>query len=103
MLPVDESLVHRLTDLFAAVADPTRMRIILTIFDSEQRSTAIAERLALTASATSHQLRWLRDRRIVAIRKEGRETYYRLADACIRQLVQLALDHVQEDSNTEKG
>jgi DNA-binding transcriptional ArsR family regulator len=101
MLYTDESLVHRLTELFAAVADVTRMRIILLIFDTEQRSSDIAAALDMTASAISHQLRWLRDRRIVAGRKAGRETYYRLADDCIRQLVQLALHHVQENHPSE--
>lgn len=93
-----ENTVAQLTDLFAAVADATRLRILLLVFDAEQRSGQIADALAMTPSAVSHQLRWLRERRIVAARKQGRETYYRLADDCIRDLLSVALQHVAEES-----
>lgn len=89
--------VGQLTDLFAAVADATRLRILLLVFDAERRSGEIADALSMTPSAVSHQLRWLRERRIVAARRQGRETYYRLADDCIRDLLCVALRHVSEE------
>ena len=98
----DTATITGMADLFSAVADHTRLRILLLVFDHERRSGEIADTLDMTPSAVSHQLRWLRERRIVAARKEGRETYYQLADDCIRTLVCIALQHVNED-NTPNG
>lgn len=96
----DDAVIGKLTDLFGAVADATRLQILLLVFDAERRSGEIAAALEMTASAVSHQLRWLRDRRIVAARKQGRETYYQLADDCIRELLCIALQHVQEEDGS---
>lgn len=93
----DEIVIGKLTGLFGAVADTTRLRILLLVFDTERRSGEVADSLDMTASAVSHQLRWLRERRIVVARKQGRETYYQLADDCIRTLLCIALQHVQEE------
>jgi ArsR family transcriptional regulator len=98
MANYDEKTIQHLTDLFSAVADPTRARIILLILDAERRSGEIAAALDMTPSAVSHQLRWLRERRIVVARREGRETYYQLADDCIRSMVQIALQHICEEN-----
>ncbi len=97
LLMVDDTTIQQLVDLFSAAADPTRARIILLIFDAERRSGEIAAALEMTPSAVSHQLRWLRERRIVSARHEGRKTYYQLDDDCIRTMVQLALQHVCEE------
>ncbi len=97
METIDNDTMQRMVDLFSAVADTTRVRIVLLVFDCEQRSSDIARRLEMSPSATSHQLRWLRERRILASRKQGRETYYRLADDCIRELIRTALGHVREE------
>ncbi|MCI0712935.1 MAG: metalloregulator ArsR/SmtB family transcription factor [Chloroflexi bacterium] len=93
-----ESLtIQRLGELFSAVADTTRLRIILLIRDHGTRSTDIAAKLDMTASAISHQLRWLRERRIVKAEKIGRETYYSLNDECIAELLEVALRHLAEE------
>jgi DNA-binding transcriptional ArsR family regulator len=95
-LELDADIITRLTRLFSAVADTTRIRIILLIMDRERRSTDIALALDMTTSAVSHQLRWLRERRIVSARRQGREIHYQLADQCVHELIAIALQHVQE-------
>lgn len=94
---MESSTIQRLGELFSAVADITRLRIILLIRDRGTRSTDIAAALDMTASAISHQLRWLRERRIVKAEKIGRETYYSLNDECIAELLDVALRHIGEE------
>ena len=90
------ALVTRLTELFGAMADPTRAKLLLLLLDGEKRSGDLAESLGMTASAVSHQLRWLRENNILASRKAGREVYYALADACITDIIHVALSHILE-------
>src|SRR5688572_26827617 len=92
----DVGTLEQLTSLFSAIADPSRARMLLLLRDSEQRSGELADRLEMSASAISHQLRWLRDRNLVSSRREGREVYYQLADDCIREILDVALRHIQE-------
>jgi ArsR family transcriptional regulator len=82
--------------LFGAMADSTRARLLLLLLDGEKRSGDMADALNMSASAVSHQLRWLRENDIVASRKEGREVFYALADACIMDIIQVALSHILE-------
>ena len=86
----------QLSDLFGALADPTRMQMLLMMMDGEQRSGDFATGLDVTPSAVSHQLRWLRERNIIHSRKEGREVFCALADDCIREIIEVALRHIQE-------
>lgn len=88
--------VQLFTKLFSAFADPSRATILLMLRDGEKRSGDMPEVLGISASAVSHQLRWLRENNIVTGRKEGREVYYQLADACICEIIDVALRHIQE-------
>jgi len=85
-------------DLFATLADPSRARIVhlLAIADRELCVCDIALVLGMSISATSHQLRWLRERAAVERRREGRIAYYRLVDGHLRDLVLGAASHVAE-------
>jgi ArsR family transcriptional regulator, lead/cadmium/zinc/bismuth-responsive transcriptional repressor len=90
-----ESTIEQLTVLFGALADPTRARMLLLMMGGEQRSGDLASALEMTPSAVSHQLRWLRERNLVSARKSGREIHYALADACVRDLIEIALGHIE--------
>lgn len=96
-----ENTLQQLTILFSALADPTRAKMLLLLREQEKRSGDLAEALSMTASAVSHQLRWLRDNNVVTARKAGREVYYHLADACIREIIDVALRHIQEGKNRD--
>lgn len=84
-----------LADLFSALSDPTRLRIISVLLDSELNVGDIAAQLTMSESAVSHQLRGLRQLRLVRSRKNGRQVYYALDDDHVAKLYRLGLDHVE--------
>ena len=85
----------RLADLFSALSDPTRLRIISVLLEAEMNVGEIAGQLGMTESAVSHQLRGLRQLRLVRSRKAGRQVYYALDDDHVTRLYRLGLDHVE--------
>ncbi len=89
-------LVARASGLLKALADPTRMRILLALSASELCVCDLAHLLGMTDSAVSHQLRVLRDARLVAFRRQGRQVFYRLADDHVREILEDALEHARE-------
>ncbi len=90
-----ENFSTRLAELFSALSDPTRLRIISILLEGEMNVGDIAARLAMTESAVSHQLRGLRQIRLVSSRKEGRQVFYELDDDHVAKLYRLGLDHVE--------
>ncbi len=97
-LPDDIAL--DLAEVFGVLADPTRLRIIATLMRGEVCVCEISERLGLRQSTVSHQLRLLRDLRLVTFRKEGRTVYYQLCDEHIAILLRQTLDHLLEEPTT---
>jgi ArsR family transcriptional regulator, lead/cadmium/zinc/bismuth-responsive transcriptional repressor len=94
MLLKDNTVTH-LADLFSALSDPTRLRIISALLEGELNVGDIAAQLEMTESAVSHQLRGLRQLRLVRSRKVGRQVYYTLDDDHVARLYRLGLDHVE--------
>jgi ArsR family transcriptional regulator len=94
MLLKEPTSTH-LADLFSALSDPTRLRIISVLLDAELNVGEIASQLAMTESAVSHQLRGLRYMHLVRSRKNGRQVYYALDDDHVAKLYRLGLDHVE--------
>ncbi|MEO8356435.1 MAG: metalloregulator ArsR/SmtB family transcription factor [Chloroflexota bacterium] len=89
-----EQTSTRLADLFSALSDPTRLRIISALLEGEMNVGDIAARLSMTESAVSHQLRGLRQMRLIRSRKDGRQVYYALDDDHVAKLYNMGLDHV---------
>ena len=77
------------------LADPTRIRLLLLLFD---RELCVGE-LGMTQSAVSHQLRILKVKKLVKSRREGKQIYYALADEHVRELVATGYEHIQENEN----
>ena len=94
MLLKENTSAH-LADLFSALSDPTRLRIISVLMDHEMNVGDIAAQLAMTESAVSHQLRGLRQMRLVCSRKDGRQVFYALDDDHVGKLYRLGLEHVE--------
>lgn len=99
---VQEHLIDGLTatylaQTFQALADPSRVRIISALSASELCVCDLAALLGMTQSAVSHQLKSLRDLRLVKSRKEGRVVYYTLQDEHIRDLFERGFAHLQEE------
>jgi DNA-binding transcriptional ArsR family regulator len=86
-----------LAETFSLLGDATRTRILHALSVDELCVSDLAALLEVSPSAASHQLRLLRDRRLVAVRREGKRTYYRLQDEHIRTLVDMGLSHSAED------
>jgi len=96
-MPLDEHLAIHLANLFSALSDSTRLRIIALLLDHELSVGAIAEQLDISESAVSHQLRGLRLQRIVRARKHGRQVFYCLDDEHVAELFRLGLSHMEHD------
>jgi len=86
----------RMADLFKALADSTRLRIVQALLLEELCVCDISAIVNVSISAISHQLRLLRNMRIVKNRKQGKMVYYSLDDDHILKMAQLALEHIQE-------
>lgn len=94
MVLKEQTFTH-LADLFSALSDPTRLRIISVLLEGEMNVGDIAERLKMTESAVSHQLRGLRQMKLLRSRKNGRQVYYALDDDHVTKLYLLGLDHIE--------
>jgi ArsR family transcriptional regulator len=94
---IDYSAADEVASTFAVLADPTRTRILHALSLADELCVCdLALLLGISQSALSHQLRLLRDRRVVARRKAGRIVYYRLADEHVRHVFSDGLRHVSE-------
>lgn len=89
----------KMAQLFKAMGDPTRLKIIVALDQGEMCVCDLAAFLEVSESAVSHQLRQLRQLHLVANRRKGPILYYRLDDDHIRQLFHLALEHIQEETS----
>ena len=94
LIPLSQEAAARLAELFRTLGDPSRVRIISALLEGEANVGDLAEKIELSPSAVSHQLRSLRQMRLVRTRKEGREVYYALDDDHVAELFQRGLDHV---------
>jgi DNA-binding transcriptional ArsR family regulator len=92
---VDGLIAASLARTFQALSDPTRVRLISALSQAELCVCDLAAVLGMTQSAVSHQLRTLRDQRLVKSRKAGREVFYTLDDDHIRELFHLGLSHIK--------
>jgi ArsR family transcriptional regulator, lead/cadmium/zinc/bismuth-responsive transcriptional repressor len=95
--PLSEDLAVAMAELFRALADPSRARIVSTLADAEQTTSGLAALLSMSLPSVSQHLRVLRTLRIVKPRREGRLVHYSLDDSHIRLLVTLTLTHLQEE------
>ena len=91
---LDEQTAQRIASLFESLSDPTRVRLIAALSGGERNVGDLVQILGISKSAVSHQLRGLRDKRVVRSRKLGRQVYVCLDDDHIAELFQRGLDHV---------
>jgi DNA-binding transcriptional ArsR family regulator len=92
---VDPTTADRLAQVFRAMADPTRVRILSALTDAELCVGDLAAVLEMSISAVSHQLRLLRELRVVRRRREGKHIYYALDDEHVGDLFARGLEHVR--------
>ncbi len=94
-MPLNELKAIRLADLFSALSDASRVRIISALLEKEMNVGVLADRLKMSESAVSHQLRGLRQMRLIRGRKDGRQVFYYLDDEHVARLFRMGLDHVE--------
>ncbi len=92
----DTEALTRVADLLKMFGEPTRVRILFELLDHERCVGEIAERLNMTISSISHQLRVLKQARLVKSRRDGKTIFYSLADAHVKTIFYHALEHVLE-------
>lgn len=91
-----EDTLYDLTELFRIFADSTRIRILYVLLESEMCVCDIAALLGMTQSAISHQLRALKNARLVKSRREGKTVFYSLTDDHVKTIIDQGLEHVSE-------
>jgi ArsR family transcriptional regulator, lead/cadmium/zinc/bismuth-responsive transcriptional repressor len=92
---LSELVAIQLADLFATLSDASRVRIISAVLEDEMNVGVLAQKLGMSESAVSHQLRGLRQMHLVRARRQGRRIFYRLDDDHVRQLFLMGVDHVE--------
>lgn len=92
----DEETLYDLAELFKVFGDSTRIRILYVLFEAEVCVCDIAEVLNMSQSAISHQLRVLKQSRLVRSRREGKTIYYSLADDHVRTIINQGMEHIEE-------
>ena len=94
---ISETQLYDLAELFKTFGDSTRIRILFQLFEAEEVSVGeMAENLNMTISAVSHQLKILKQNRLVKSRREGKSIFYSLADDHVRTIIAQGQHHIKE-------
>ena len=92
----DEDELYDLAELFKVFGDSTRIRILTVLFGEEMCVCDIAESLQMNQSAVSHQLKILKNAKLIKNRREGKLVYYALADDHVSTILAMGLEHIEE-------
>jgi len=93
---INETTYQNIADTFKATSDKTRLKILYALSKEELCVCDLSAVVDMSISLVSHQLRLLRDKKLVKYRKEGKSVYYSLHDDHVVQLIKMAYDHVTE-------
>jgi len=95
-MPREEEL-YDLAELFKIFGDSTRIRILFVLFEAEVCVCDLAAALNMTQSAVSHQLKILKQNKLVKSRREGKSVFYSLADGHVREIIDQGREHIEEE------
>ena len=93
----DDELLYDLAELFKVFGDSTRIRILFVLLEAEVCVCDLAAALNMTQSAVSHQLRILKQSKLVKSRREGKSIFYSLADGHVKTIIDQGWEHIEED------
>lgn len=93
----EETELYDLAELFKVFGDSTRIRILFVLFEAEVCVCDLAKALNMTQFAISHQLRILKQNKLVKSRREGKSIFYSLADDHVRTIINQGREHIEED------
>ena len=94
----EETELYDLAELFKVFGDSTRIRILFVLFEAEVCVCDLASALNMTQSAISHQLRILKQNKLVKSRREGKSVFYSLADDHVRTIINQGREHIEEET-----
>ena len=94
-MPEEETL-YNLAELYTVFGDTTRIRILFALLSSELCVNDLAQLLRLSQTAVSHQLRVLKNNKLVRFRKEGKVVFYSISDEHVRSIMEIGMEHVTE-------
>lgn len=92
----NEETIQDLANFYKVFGDVTRIKILCALFQSESCVCGLAEAVGMTQSAVSHQLRTLKQMKLVKNRREGKTVYYSLADSHIQTILNQGMEHIRE-------
>jgi len=92
----EETVLYDLAELYKVFADSTRIKILYCLFEAEMCVCDIAALLTMTTSAISHQLKVLKQAKLVKFRREGKAVFYSLADEHVRTIIGMGMEHISE-------
>lgn len=92
----DDEILYDLAELFKIFGDSTRIKILYVLSENELCVNDIAQVLNMTQSSVSHQLRILKDSKLVRFRREGKSIFYALDDEHVRNIINMGMEHVEE-------
>lgn len=92
----ERDVLEQIAELFKAFGDPTRVHILSLLLGGERCVGDIAQGVALSQSAISHQLRLLKQMHLIKYRRDGKNILYSLADNHVRTILEMGLEHVME-------
>ncbi len=92
----DDEYLYDLAELFRIFGDSTRIKILFALLDDEMNVSEMADILKLSQSSISHQLRILKDAKLVKFRRDGKSMYYSLDDDHVRTMLSMGMEHVEE-------
>lgn len=92
----DIEALFELADLFKVFGDSTRLRVMVLLSDKELSVSDIADSLNMEQSTISHQLRVLRQNKLVRVRRDGKQMYYSLDDDHVKKIIKMGMEHILE-------
>ena len=95
VIPTEEELMD-LAELFKVFGDSTRIRILFQLFDKEVNVGDLADALNMNQSAISHQLKVLKQAKLIKNRRDGKSIIYSLADEHVRTIIAMGIEHIEE-------
>ena len=96
MKHTDDNTLYDVAELFKNFSDSTRIRILYCLIENERSVTEIADLLNMNQSAISHQLRILKNSKLIKNRREGKTVYYSMADDHVYNIISQGIEHVEE-------
>ncbi len=92
----DQEVLDRLADFYKIFGDPTRLKILSALLECEMCVGTITDILEMSQSSVSHQLRVLKNARLIKSRKEGKWVYYSINDNHVKTIYEMGLSHIKE-------